>query len=231
MNIDLNADLGEDAGFDRELMPLITSANICCGVHAGGPAAIRAAFELAKSHGVAIGAHPGYADRESFGRRESTLTASAIVDLVDYQLAAFDALARRADVKWKYVKAHGALYNQACRDAEVAAALVDAVQPWGVPLVGLPNSALETAAANRGVPFFAEGFADRRYRPDGSLVPRSDPDAFIHDPLEAVAQVGTLVKRGIRTVCVHGDNPQAVAFATAVRLALQDAGYELTPFT
>jgi UPF0271 protein len=220
MRIDLNADLGEGAGFDAALMPLVTSANVCCGRHAGGPEEMRATVERAKRHGVAIGAHPGYDDRSNFGRRELNLPRSELIGLIRSQIA--DLVAAGADVK--YVKPHGALYNQACRDAAIADAVVEAV--GGLPIVGLPGSEL-----SRGAAFIAEGFADRRYRPDGSLVPRTEPDAFVHDPAEAVKQVHRLIRdRGIRTICVHGDNPDAVAFATAVRIALLEQGFELRAF-
>jgi UPF0271 protein len=223
MKIDLNADLGEGAGFDAALMPLITSANVCCGKHAGGPDEIRETLALAESHGVAIGAHPGFEDRAGFGRREMNLAADDLRELLRLQLSAIpDA---------KYVKAHGALYNQACRDGGIAECVAQVAAEKDLPVVGLPGSQLAAAAARLGVSFVAEGFADRRYRDDGSLVPRSEPDAFVHDPAEAVRQVERLIRdRGIRTVCVHGDNPQAIAFAAAVRQSLLDAGFELCPF-
>lgn len=231
MDIDLNADLGEGAGFDAELMPLATSANVCCGWHAGGPTEIRATLELAKRHGVTVGAHPGYDDREHFGRREHALSQQELLDLCTDQIAALDALARGSNVELRYIKAHGALYNQACRDRETALAFSAAVSSWNLPVVGLPGSNLEAAVKERGLAFIPEGFADRRYRPDGSLVPRTDPDAFVRDPEEAVRQVEWLIHaQGVRTICVHGDNPQAVTFARAVREALLNRGFTLKPF-
>lgn len=231
MDIDLNADLGEGAGFDAELMSLVTSANVCCGLHAGGPSEIRATLELAKRHGVCVGAHPGYDDREQFGRREHALSRQELLDLCTDQIAALDALARGSDVELRYIKAHGALYNQACRDRETALAFSAAVSAWNLPVVGLPGSKLEAAVKDRGVVFIPEGFADRRYRPDGSLVPRTEPDAFVDDPEEAVEQVERLIQQhGVRTICVHGDNPQAVTFARAVRDALLSRGFTLKPF-
>ena len=223
MEIDLNADLGEGARFDADLMPLITSANVCCGRHAGGPDEIRSTMDLAKRYGVAIGAHPGYDDRANFGRREMNLTRVVLIELVRSQIEAVAGA--------KYVKPHGALYNQACREESVADALAEAIAEWKLPIVGLPGSKLAVAADSRGMSFIAEGFADRRYRPDGSLVPRTEPDAFVHDPDEAVEQVRKLIcDRGIRTVCVHGDTPQAVAFAAAVRAALLKSGFTMKPF-
>lgn len=231
MDIDLNADLGEGADFDAELMPLITSANVCCGLHAGGPSEIRATLELTKKHGVAVGAHPGYYDREHFGRREWKLSRQELLDLCIYQISALDALARGSDVELRYIKAHGALYNQASRDSETAVSFSVAAYAWNLPIVGLPGSKLERAAKDRGLFFVAEGFADRRYRPDGSLVPRTEPDAFVEDPQEAVEQAERLIaERGVRTLCVHGDNPRAVEFARAVREALLEKGFNLKAF-
>ena len=231
MDIDLNADVGEGAGFDDELMPLVTSANVCCGLHAGGPTEIRATLELAKRHGVTVGAHPGYDDRNHFGRREHALSQQELLDLCTSQISALDALAREANVELRYIKAHGALYNQACRDRETALAFSAAVSAWNLPVVGLPGSKLEAAVKERGLVFISEGFADRRYRPDGSLVPRTEADAFVRDPEEAVRQVELLISaRGVRTICVHGDNPQAVTFARAVREALLNRGFTLKPF-
>jgi UPF0271 protein len=231
MEIDLNADLGEGAGFDAELMPLVTSANVCCGAHAGSPDVTRDTLALAARHGVTVGAHPGYADREHFGRRELAVSPHEVGTLCLYQVGGLEALARVTPVRVAYLKPHGALYNQACRDPDLARAVAAVALVSGLTLVGLPGSELERAAGRLNLPFAAEGFADRRYRPDGSLVPRTDPDAFVHDPGEAVAQVERLIRhRGVRTVCVHGDNPAAVAFAGAVRAALLARGFTLKPF-
>jgi len=230
MQIDLNADLGEGAGFDAELMPLITSANICCGLHAGGPGEIARTLALANKHGVAIGAHPGYADREYFGRRELMLDNRELISLCVYQLGALQALAEALGMGVHYVKPHGALYNQACRDRETADLFVIAAAQFHLPVVGLPGSQLEAACVDR-VSFVPEGFADRRYRPDGSLVPRSEPDALVDSPDEAVKQVEWLVRdKKVQTICVHGDNPDALAFTKAVRAALLAGGYELKYF-
>lgn len=231
MEIDLNADLGEGAGFDAELMPLITSANVCCGLHAGGPSEIRQTLLLAREHGVTVGAHPGYYDREHFGRRELDLSRDDLTALCEYQLGAVATLAVSFGLWLRYVKPHGALYNRACAHRETADAIVATTLEFEYPLVGLPDSQLETAAHAHGLLFIPEGFADRRYRPDGSLVPRTEPDAFVQDPDEAVEQVEWLIRaKGIRTVCVHGDNPHAVAFAKAVRDALIVRGFTLKPF-
>jgi UPF0271 protein len=230
VEIDLNADLGEGAGFDAELMPLVTSANVCCGLHAGGPTEIAKTLLLADRHGVTIGAHPGYADREHFGRRELNLGNRELVALCVYQLGALDAMAGSMGLEVRYVKPHGALYTQACRDRNLADVFVVAAARFQLPVVGLPDSQLEGACYDR-LHFIREGFADRRYRPDGSLVPRTEPDAFVHDPEEAVTQVEWLIReRSARTICVHGDNPQAVAFTRAVRESLLGRGFTLKAF-
>jgi UPF0271 protein len=230
MLIDLNADLGEGAGFDADLMALVTSANVCCGLHAGGPSDIARTLVLAQKYGVAVGAHPGYHDREHFGRRELALTNQELVGLCVYQLGALTAMAAVMGLTVRYVKPHGALYSQACRDRSVADLLIVGLAQFELPLVGLPNSQLAAACADR-LPFVPEGYADRRYRPDGALVPRSEPGAFVHNPDEAVLQVEWLIReRGVRTICVHGDNPDAVAFTTAVRAALLARGFTLKAF-
>jgi len=230
MEIDLNADLGEGAGFDAELMPLITSANVCCGLHAGGPGEIAKTLVLANKFGVTVGAHPGYADREHFGRREHELGNQEFVALCVYQIGALEVMTTALGLSVQYVKPHGALYNQACRDRHIADLFVIAAAQFNLPVLGLPNSELAEACVDR-VPFIPEGFADRRYRSDGSLVPRTEPDAFVHDPDEAVTQVEWLIReRGVQTICVHGDNPQAVAFTKAVRDALLARGFTLKAF-
>lgn len=230
MLIDLNADLGEGAGSDAEVVPLVTSANVCCGLHAGGPGEIARTLGLAHKHGVSIGAHPGYADREHFGRRELALGNQELVALCVYQLGALYAMAAALGLRVNYVKPHGALYHQACRDRNLADLFLIAAAQLELPVVGLPGSALAAACDDR-TPFVPEGFADRRYRPDGTLVPRTDPDPFVHNPTEAVKQVEWLIAdRGVRTICVHGDNPDAVAFTRAVRAALLDRGFTLKSF-
>jgi UPF0271 protein len=230
MEIDLNCDLGEGSPHDAELMPLITSANIACGFHAGDPAIAHATLKLAARHGVHAGAHPGFPDREGFGRRELQRTEQQVYDDVVYQIGALAGLARAAGIPISHVKAHGALYNMACWVDMYADPVVAAATLFGLPLVGLPNSRLEARSRGR-CPFVAEGFADRRYRPDGTLVPRGQPDAFVKDPEEAVRQVRWLIQeRGARTICVHGDNPQALAFVQKLREALERQGLVLRPF-
>ncbi len=235
--IDLNCDLGEGAGHDAELMPLITSANIACGAHAGDEATMRATIALAQGHGVAIGAHPGFADREHFGRREIVLTPREIYDLVRRQIERLRAMG-----PVRHVKPHGALYNLAARDEAVADALARAVQEIdpALKLVAPPDSALERAGKARNLCTVVEVFSDRTYQRDGTLTPRSRPDALIHDEATAVAQVLRMVReRVVRatdgtdvpiradTVCVHGDGPHAVAFARRLAAELRQAGIAL----
>jgi UPF0271 protein len=224
MEIDLNCDLGEGGACDGELLPLVTSANIACGFHAGDPATAHATLAAAAGLGVHAGAHPGFADREHFGRRELERTERQIFEECVYQVGALAGVARAAGTRLHHLKPHGALYNMACRNEVYARPIVAAAELFGLPLMGLPNSALQQLSQGK-CPFLAEGFADRRYLPDGSLVPRARPDAFVEDPAEAVRQVQTLLKEhGVRTLCVHGDNPQALAFVRALRAALTEQG-------
>jgi UPF0271 protein len=230
MTLDLNADLGEGVGTDAELVQLVTSANVSCGAHAGDPAGIYATLELAAERGAAVGAHPGYPDRANFGRVPMTWTERDVWANVMAQAGGLIALAEAADVEVFYLKPHGALYHRACADAVTARAVVAACVALDLAVVGLPGSKLEDEADDF-VDFIPEGFADRRYRSDGTLVPRTEKDALIHDPAEAVAQIERLVKEfGVQTVCVHGDSPGAVAFTKAVREKLFAKGFELKSF-
>lgn len=230
MQLDLNCDLGEGCPLDGELMPLITSANVACGFHAGGPAEAAAALALAARHGVCAGAHPSFPDRESFGRREMARTEAQIREDCLYQVGAIAGLAAGLGRPLTHIKAHGALYNMACRDDAYARPLVEVAVILGLPLLGLPGSRLEAASAGR-CRFIAEGFADRRYLPDASLVPRSQPDAFVHTPAEAVQQALWLVReRSVQSMCIHGDNPQAVAFVHELREALIREGIVIRAF-
>ena len=230
MNIDLNSDLGEGCGLDAELMPLVTSANICCGFHAGDAATAHAALKLAARHGVQVGAHPGYADRENFGRRELPLSYEAIFELCLYQVGALAGLAKANGIHLRYLKPHGALYNQACREEAFARPIMAAADILKLPVMGLPGSRLELRC-QAGAGFIAEGFADRRYLPDGNLVPRNRSDAFVHDIEEAVTQADWLLReRGIRSLCVHGDNPKALDFVRGLREAFSRRGISLRAF-
>lgn len=237
--VDLNSDLGEGAGHDNEILDLVSSANIACGFHASDPASIFATIQAAIERGVALGAHPSFPDRENFGRTEMTMPPAEVYSLVAYQIGGFQALTRAAGGRMNHVKAHGALYNMAARDrvlADVIANAVFALDPK-VILFAPSASQLDYAATELGLQTASEVFADRNYLADGSLVPRSRPDAFVHDPVEAAERIiriliegkvravdGTDVEISATTVCVHGDNPQAVAFVRKVRerLALED---------
>ncbi len=230
MDIDLNSDLGEGCGADAELMPLLTSANVSCGFHAGDAHTARTALALAVRHGVRVGSHPGYADREEFGRRELALSEEEVYELCLYQVGALAGLTLDAGLPLRYVKPHGALYNQACREAAYARPVVAAAEKLGLPILALPGSQLEVQARGR-VGFVAEGFPDRRYLPDGSLVPRARPDAFVADPDTALKQAEWLVQnRGVRSLCVHGYNPAALAFVRALRQGLRERGHVLRAF-
>jgi 5-oxoprolinase (ATP-hydrolysing) subunit A len=237
--LDLNGDLGEGAAQDAELLPLLTSANIACGGHAGDAEAMRAAVELALRHGVAIGAHPGLEDRANFGRRIQPLTPAEAHDLVRRQVAALDRVARACGGRLAHVKPHGALYHLAARDRALAQAVAAAVRESDprLILVGLAGSELLAAGRACGLRIASEVFADRTYQPDGSLTPRSRAEALIADEAAAVAQVLRLVREGAviatdgtrvaltaDTVCVHGDGPHAVAFARRLRQELGAAG-------
>ena len=229
--IDVNADVGEGFASDRALLDLVTSANICCGAHAGTAEAIRQTLRDASTLGVCIGAHPGYPDRPGFGRREQKLTTLEVMDLISSQMTELMSLATEVGARVLYLKPHGALYNQAQREPDVAGAVVRAARTFGCPLLGLPGSLLETEARNQGVVYVAEGFPDRRYRGDGSLAPRSEPGALLHEQHEIEEQVVRLAREGrVATLCIHGDEPGAVANAALVRLVLKQRGIAVRPF-
>ena len=235
LEIDLNCDLGEGIGNDAALMPLISSANIACGAHAGDESMMRTTVRLAMRHDVAIGAHPGYADRTNFGRIELRLGASETEELVASQMRLMLEICRDLGVRMNHVKPHGALYNQACCDRSVADAVVRAiagVDP-GALLFAPAGSALWDAAHTAGIKPVAEVFADRTYQRDGRLTPRSRPDAILADPTAAAQQAVRVVRRGrivatdgsevsvaAQTLCIHGDAPHAIAVLAAVRRAL-----------
>ncbi len=237
-SIDLNCDLGEGAGHDAALMPLITSANIACGGHAGDAATMRATVELAVSHHVAIGAHPGFEDREYFGRRELALKPQDISALVARQIRALAVIVRVTGYRLTHVKPHGGLYNLAARDRATADAVARAVQaatPRAI-LVGLAGGLLLDAGRALGLRVAAEGFVDRKYGPDGLLVPRTEAGAVLDDPAAVGAQAVLLARDGrvgaadgseiavaADTLCLHGDGPNAVTLARRVRAELGSA--------
>jgi 5-oxoprolinase (ATP-hydrolysing) subunit A len=229
--LDLNCDLGEGCPYDAELMPLITSASVACGFHAGDAATALATLRAAAAYGVRVGAHPSFNDREHFGRRELDASEEQIFAECVYQIGALAGLARTVGLELHHVKAHGGLYNRACREDAYARPVVAATAAFGLALFGLPGSRLEILSAGR-CPFIAEGFADRRYLPDGSLVPRSQPNAFVHDPAEAVRQAEELIRtKHVRTLCVHGDNPQALAFVRQLREDMMRDGLVICHFS
>ncbi len=224
--IDLNADLAEGAGHDSELLQLVTSANICCGFHAGNPDGIRRTLEMAKANGVRIGAHPGHPDRTNFGRVEIPLNAGGLHSLFGTQISALDGIAEPLGIRIHHLKPHGALYHQVHREPVLAEALIAFARESSLPLVGLPGSNLERLCRVQRHPFIPEGFADRRYRGDGTPVPRGEPNAMMHDPMEAAEQVEVLVReRGVQTICLHGDTPGAVEFARTLRTELVRRGF------
>jgi UPF0271 protein len=230
MDIDLNSDLGEGCGRDADILPLVTSANVACGFHAGDYNTAFEALTVAARLGVRVGAHPGYADREHFGRREHKLSEDEIRRLCAYQIGAVLGLAKLAGTEIAYLKPHGALYHQACWDDAYARPVIDVAERFGLPVVGLPGSPLEMLCRGR-CRFIAEGFADRRYLEDGSLVPRSMPDALVEDVAEAEQQAERLIRHhGVRTLCVHGDNPRALEFVRGLRQALVRGGMKLKAF-
>ena len=235
--MDLNADLGEGfgrwaLGDDRALLDVVTSANVACGFHAGDPLTLRRTCEGAVRHGVVIGAQVGYRDLAGFGRRFVDVSPDDLAADVLYQLGALDGIARAAGGGVGYLKPHGALYHAVVRHEGQAKAVVEAVRAYGgLPVLGLPGSLLLTIAAETGLPTVAEGFADRAYRPDGSLVPRGEPGAVLTDPGAAAEQAVRLAAAGqVRSLCVHGDSPGAVGIAAAVRAALTDAGVQVAAF-
>jgi UPF0271 protein len=229
--IDLNCDLGEGPGEDP-IYPCITSANIACGGHAGDAATMEAAVRGALRHGVTVGAHPSYPDREGFGRAALPMAASEIADAVRGQVAALARIAARLEATLSHVKPHGALYGEAMRDAAVAEAIARGVGDLapGLVLVGLAGSpALELWRA-LGFAVAREGFADRAYEPDGTLRSRRLPGALITDPAAAAAQALRLAREGrVDTVCVHSDTPGAASILSEVRRVLTGAGFSLRP--
>jgi 5-oxoprolinase (ATP-hydrolysing) subunit A len=250
VRIDLNADLGESFGTwvlgdDEAMLDVVTSANVACGFHAGDATTIRRTVAAAAERGVVVGAQVGYRDLAGFGRRRIDMDAADLTADVLYQLGALEAMCRVAGTRVAYVKPHGALYTTAAVDEVQARAVVDAVTAYDrtLPLLGLPGSVLLRVAESEGVTTVAEAFADRGYAATGHLVPRSHPGALLTDP-DAVAERvvrlategtllavdGTLVAVAARSVCTHGDTPDAVALARAVRAALESVGVTVAPF-
>jgi 5-oxoprolinase (ATP-hydrolysing) subunit A len=234
--IDLNADVGEGfgpwpMGADEALIPIVSSVNVACGFHAGDPLVIDRTIRLALESGAAVGAHPGYPDREGFGRRDLAMSAEELEAAVLYQVAALAGMVAAAGGRLRHVKAHGALYNRAALDPAVAEPIASAVRRVSADLilVGPPGSALLRAGSEAGLKVAAEGFADRVYEADGSLRSRRLPGAVHTDPALAAAQAVALAADGrYATLCVHGDTPGAAAIARAVRAGLEAAGHRVT---
>jgi UPF0271 protein len=247
MHVDLNADLGESFGIytlgdDAGLMTTITSANIACGFHAGDPCVLRRTVRLAKTHGVSIGAHPSFPDLVGFGRREMHLPHGEVEDSVLYQIASVAGVAAAEGVRLRHVKPHGALYNMAARDRQLATAIVQAVVAFdrSLTLFAPPDSELAAAGRECGLSVALEGFADRAYDRSGCLVSRQRSGALLRDDGAAVAQAlrlvknqsvvaddGTVVVMRVDTLCLHGDTPGAAARAAAIRRELESAGVEV----
>jgi len=237
--VDLNADVGEGCGQDAALMPLITSANIACGGHAGDAESMREAVALAIEHGVAIGAHPSFPDRKHFGRQEMHLAARELHECIVAQIESLVNVAAAAGARLRHVKPHGALYNMAARDEALAETVVAAIRNVDSTLMvfGLAGSALLTAAKGAGLRAVSETFADRAYKADGSLLPRSEPGSVVHDEAAVADRAVAMARNGsvfavggsriaIRadTICIHGDTPGAAALAQRIRDAFLVAG-------
>ncbi|HEY3662521.1 MAG TPA: 5-oxoprolinase subunit PxpA [Chthoniobacterales bacterium] len=242
LTVDLNADLGEGAAGERELLTLVSSANIACGFHAGDPNSMTASIIAAKEAGVAVGAHPSLSDREHFGRRELPVSPNDVFALVAYQVGAFQAIASSLGVRPNHVKPHGALYNMAARDAALAEAVTHGILAVDRSLILFAPAGSELARAAKAIELRVarEVFADRNYLPDGSLVPRARPDALLHDAAEAGERVlrmlrenkvravdGSDVPLEVDTICLHGDKPEAVAFAQTLQAQLRAAGVKV----
>lgn len=242
--VDLNCDVGEGCSNDAELLSLVSSANIACGYHAGDRSTMQRTVEFALERGVAIGAHPGYADRENFGRLDVELQPGQLAVIVAEQVAELAAVAAEFGARLTHVKPHGAMYNRSARDPETAAAIARAVRDHDASLIlfGLAGSHSINEAEALGLATAAEVFADRAYLPDGALMPRTDPRALIKDAAKAAEQVldmvkygrvrtseGTMIRIRAETVCIHGDGPQALEIANTVRGALDTAKITIRP--
>jgi len=245
--ININSDLGESfgsyrLGMDEEVLMHISSANIACGFHASDPVVMAKTVALAKKHSVHVGAHPGFPDLQGFGRRPMTMSAEEIKTMVMYQIGALDAFCRAEGIELEHVKPHGALYNMAEKDKTVASAICKGIAAVDKRLIvlGSGGSCLYAAAIEHGLPAACEVFADRAYEDDGSLVSRKKPGAVITDTDEVIARVTGMVEKGtvssvngrelhlrVDSICVHGDNINAVMLAKALKQALQDRGIEL----
>ena len=247
--VDLNSDLGESfgaytIGLDSQVIPYVSSANVACGYHAGDPLVMDQSVAAAKAAGVAVGAHPGYPDLMGFGRRNLACSPKEVKAYVQYQLGALMAFAKAQGVKLQHCKPHGALYNMAAKDMELSLAIAEGIAEVDkdIILMGLAGSKLLEAGRKAGLRVASEVFADRAYQADGSLVPRKQPGAVIHDKDQAIARTVRMVTQGkvtavtgeevsiqAHSICVHGDNPSAVEFVKNIRAALTAQGVEIVP--
>jgi len=243
LSIDLNADVGEGMD-DAALLPFVTSANVACGLHAGDPSVMDGTVALALSRGVRVGAHPGYPDRENFGRRAVEMAFDALENLVLFQVAALDGFVRSRGGTLTHVKPHGALYHGGAEFPDVARAIAEGVRRFrtSLVLVGAAGSMLIEAGRDAGLPVAEEAFADRRYLPDGSLVPRGQPGAVITDPEESAAQAlrlardrsvvavdGSTIEIRADTICLHGDTPGAERIAARIHERFRAEGVRIAP--
>ena len=250
--IDLNSDVGESfgnykLGLDEEVIPLISSANIACGFHAGDPTVMRHTIAIAKKNGVAIGAHPGFPDLIGFGRRNLDASLEEIRDYVTYQIGALQAFTAAAGMTLQHVKPHGALYNMAVKDPTIWDAVAEAIAAVNARLIlyvlaGMDRENLKAIGAKHGLRIAYEFFGDRAYNPDGSLVSRKEPGAVIHDGDIVAEKIVKMVKEGrvvcidgteidmtADTICVHGDNPAALSLVQKIRATLQASGVDIAP--
>ncbi|MEM5014151.1 5-oxoprolinase subunit PxpA [Niallia taxi] len=248
--IDLNCDLGESfgaysLGMDEDILRFVTSANIACGFHAGDPSVMQKTVKLALKNNVQIGAHPGLPDLAGFGRRNMNITPQEAHDMVIYQIGALAGFVKAEGTRMQHVKPHGALYNMAAKDSKLAIAIAEAVYKVDSELIlfGLAGSELVRAGAKIGLQTANEVFSDRTYQADGTLTPRTEPDALIHDKKQAVGQVVRMIKEGqvlsrqhvdvpvkADTVCIHGDGAAALAFAQQIKETLELSGIEIAAF-
>lgn len=233
ITVDLNCDMGETPGNqpgspDELLLPYVTSANIACGFHAGDASSMQMTVQAALNHGVAIGAHPGLPDLQGFGRQERPLSPAEAYQLTLYQIGALHGFVRAAGGKLHHVKPHGALYNMAARDAELAAAIVAAMYDFDATLVlyALAGSEMIHAALARGVAIASEGFIDRTYQTDGTLTPRTHPHALITD-MQSIIEQSLILSEKVDTLCIHSDGPHAIEVIREVRRSLTQAGIQI----
>ncbi len=247
--VDLNSDLGESfgayrIGMDEKILPLVSSANVACGFHAGDPNVMQKTARLCAEHGASLGAHPGFPDLQGFGRRNLSVSPEEVRCMILYQIGALDAFCKASGIRMQHVKPHGALYNMAAKDPALAEAICRGIYEYDPSLIllGLAGSEMLRQAKKIGLPAACEVFADRAYEDDGSLVSRSKPGAMIHDETEAVSRVVGMIKNGTvksingktielcpDSVCVHGDSEKALLFVQKIRDALVSEGIEIAP--